>query len=129
MKNYQELARTFQAWINCVDAKNELWEGKHKENIEKIMKNFPQGSGIDNGSKLDYEESKEDRLVINSSYHKMDGNGYYIGWFDFKIIITPSLMFGTNVAIESKMDVYDEQYLVDLFDYFLHEECEIKKEV
>jgi hypothetical protein len=77
-KVYKELATKFNALQNCIKTDNKEWEEKHRESIGKIVYYLlPSGSGIDNGNKFDYDNSKKDKLIIYSSFHVMDENGFY----------------------------------------------------
>lgn len=123
-KLYQEISQLFEAWKNCIESNNTEWEQNHKRKIEYLCENMlPSGSGIDSGIQFDFENSKMDRLVLNSSYHSMDENGYYDGWIDFKIIIKPSLSFNFTLDIigkfGKKQDIKD--YLNDTIHYHLHQ--------
>ena len=98
-KVYQTLASSFVAWQNCVKSGNKEWEDKHEETINKLIDDLPHGSGIDGTTSFNFEESREDKLVINSSYHSMNDTGYYDGWTDIKLVITPSLAFEFNLKV------------------------------
>jgi len=67
---------------------------------------------------FNFNKSKQNKLVIDSSFHTMNENGFYDGWIDFSIIITPSLAHGLNIDIKGKFgkkhqDLKD--YLADLY--------------
>jgi hypothetical protein len=51
---------------------------------------LPSGSGFDNGAYLVTAESNDKRLVIRTSFHHMDANGYYTTWTQHTIRIYPS---------------------------------------
>jgi hypothetical protein len=117
MKKYQELAGRFTAYKNCLKSNNKEWEEKHYSKIEEIINSLPHGSGIDGKTEFDFDNSKSDKLIINSSYHAMDENGFYDRWIDFSLIITPSLQFGFNLTITGKFGRNQEikEYLLDIF--------------
>jgi hypothetical protein len=124
-KVYQVLAYSFVAWQNCVKSGNKEWEDKHEETIKGIIDSLPHGSGIDGTTSFDFDESREEKLVINSSYHSMNDDGYYDGWTDIKLVITPSLAFGFNLKVTGSFprrysDTKD--YLHETFSYALSEE-------
>jgi hypothetical protein len=61
------------------------------------------------------ESSTPDKLVFNTSFHHMDENGYYTGWTDHNIIVTPT--FGSfKIAITGKDRGGIKEYLHDVFD-------------
>ena len=132
MKVYKKIASSFNAYLNCLnsdeikkDSHGNLWEDNHADNIEEIVKNYlPSGSGIDTGVKFNFDESKNNKLVFNSSYHLMSENGFYIKWIDFKIIVIPSLLNEIDIKIigyELKK-YYVDDYINDCFYNALMEE-------
>jgi len=123
-KVYQKLAQLQNARMNCLKSHNDEWLDKHEEEMENIVKNnLPSGSGIDSGNTFDYENSNDDKLVINSSFHAMNENGYYENWIDYKVIITPSLFHGFYIRIVGKFgrkqDIKD--YLTEIYSNALEE--------
>ena len=138
---YKTIAGTIK-WIDDVDQR----DPKNADIInnqclrqEWIDKNLPSGSGINSGSKVDWDKSKVDKIIITSSYHVMDENGYYCDMVYFKVIITPSLV--TDFDIKIKFDTPRDKrvsekhalecYFYDLFYFNLMEKFDyiIKKEV
>lgn len=90
MKQLQKLAQLLDARRNCVDSRHE---------IEEMIKRLPSGSGIDHGSKINYEKCSEKRIVIDSAFHIMDSNGTYTSWIDYQVTVTPDLQFLFNLKI------------------------------
>lgn len=73
---------------------------KVREDLNKVVRELlPSGSGIDNGTHLDWEASRLDRLVFIVEFHHMDDHGSYRGWSAYKVIVKPSLMFDIDVTI------------------------------
>ncbi len=125
-KVYQKLAGIIDARINCLKVDNPTWISKHEETIESIVTDcLPSGSGIDSGCQIDLDASHGNKLVIHSSYHAMDDNGMYDRWYDFTVKVTPNLHFGFDLKITGKFGRYQhvKDYLYDLFDSALNEEC------
>lgn len=111
---------------------------------EIISKHLPRGSGIDNDTKLFVpEESYESfqksrgikndgRLILTSSFHVLDDNGFYDGWINFTVEIIPSL--ANNFKLQIKGNFTNRQnhirkhasdikeYLYDLFSEALSKE-------
>ena len=58
------------------------------ENIAK--KYLPSGSGFDHGCSVIVEPLWKNRIVIKAEFHALDDNGYYRGWYTYKIIVHPS---------------------------------------
>ena len=73
------------------------------------------GAATDSGTTIDLESSSPDRIVLRTSFHHMDENGYYDGWSNHTIIVTPSLAFGFNLRITGRDRNQIKDYLADLF--------------
>ena len=118
-KVYQKLAGRFSAYLNCIKENNEEWEQNHKDSIETITNVcLPSGPGIDSGNSFDFNKSKQNKLVINSSWHIMNQNGYYDGWIDFTVTITPDLISELNIDIRGNFGKKHQDlksYLSDLY--------------
>lgn len=67
----KQISQTIKARENCIKSNNP-WADKHEEILNQLNDLLPSGSGIDNGTKLDIEASKPDRLAFNFSYHHMN---------------------------------------------------------
>ena len=116
MKTYEKIAQTCQARLSCIESMNSQWEVIHEDAIDEIVKNsFPSGSGFDSGTKFDFQKSTGQKLVFNTSYHFMDENGFYSGWEDYKIVVTPSLSFRFDVKIIGKNKNSIKDYMSDVF--------------
>jgi len=118
--NIQKLAGVFQAYLNNVKLNNIEWKDKHEDIINDMLQAFPHGSGIDSGVKFDWHKSTSERLIFTLGFHHMDENGYYDGWTEHELIITPSLQFGYNLRITGRNRNDIKDYLHDLFtDIFI----------
>ena len=116
MKTYEKLARACQARLSCIESMNSEWESIHEDTILDIVKNsFPSGSGFDSGTQFDFQKSNGNKLVFDTSYHFMDENGFYSGWQDYKVIVTPSLQFSFDVKIVGKNKNSIKDYMSDIF--------------
>lgn len=117
MKVYQKLAIVFNAVNNCKARGNNEWIVKHTQTINDICNdNLPHGSGFDSGTHFDFDKSRDDRLVIYTEFHHMDGNGYYIGWTKHGIIVTPSLAFGFNIRVTGVDKRGIKEYIAEVFN-------------
>jgi hypothetical protein len=126
MKNklYKQISSTLNAFHNCQKTNNTEWEGKHKERLESYNDCLPHDPGFDSGCKIDIDNSKDNKIIIYTSYHFMDENGFYDGWKDYKITITASLYndFDLTITGSNRQDIKD--YMYETFDYLLREEVE-----
>ena len=120
-KVIQVLAGAIQARQNCIDTNNTLWRDNHEETIRLITLNcLPHGSGIDADNTVDLGKSTGERVVIHTSFHHMDENGYYDGWTEHTLTITPSFS-GINIKISGRNRNDIKDYLVELFAYALED--------
>lgn len=131
---YKALIGAIMARSNCEKTGNSVWFERHTDRIDKMVYNYlPSGSGIDNGCHIDLAACKPYLIVIRSSYHCMDENGFYDGWIDFTVRVTPSLYNDFDLTIRGLFGKYGDvrDYLYDTFDMALRqevEEFEIEKE-
>ena len=122
-KAYVVIANKFQAFLNCVKSGNAEFQILHSDSIEFIVQEeFPSGSGFDDGTKFNFDESKPERLVFDTGFHHMNENGYYEGWTEHKVIVTPSLVFGFTLRVtgRDKRDIKD--YIAECFHQCLNAE-------
>lgn len=127
MKVYQQLARTVDALNNCRKANNTEWIEKHIGALNKVIHDhMPRGSGLDSETTIDNEKSNDGRLILYSSYHCMNENGYYDGWVDFTLTVKPSLGFAFDLRIVGNFGKYGflKDYLYDAFNTAFKEETE-----
>jgi len=116
--NVSKFARNLAGYQQC----KEGYKGPHEEAINKYINLLPHGSGIDAGVKFNFDESKPDKLVFSFGFHHMDENGYYDGWSDHKLIITPDLEYGYKIRITGKDRNTIKDYLYQLFyEYFYYD--------
>ena len=128
MKIYQKIAIAFGAYLNCVksDIRTE-WEEKHAEKIEEICKNeLPSGSGFDSGTTFDFDKSQKNQLVFHADFHHMDDNGYYCGWSEHTVVVTPDLCFDFNLKITGRNVRDIKDYIAETYNYHLNREFEEK---
>lgn len=119
---YVVIARTLNAYHNCVKNNNVEWETKHRQRLDRLVDGMPSGSGIDCGTKLVLSRSTEDRLIFKVEYHHMNEVGYYDGWTEHNVIVTPSLSFEFNIHITGKNKNDIKDYLGDLYHDVLSEQ-------
>lgn len=122
---YVELAARISAMANCLKEGNEHWYGNHGLVIDEIMKTGPTGSGVDTGLQLMYDKSKTDHLVIAFGYHHMSETGFYEGWTDHELVITPSLHLDYLLRITGQDRNNIKEYLNDIFSAWLSATVEI----
>lgn len=126
---YQVLASTVQARLTCglrrdgftqttekEGNKAQTWFDRHEDTINRLVRGFmPSGSGFDNGTKIDLDASHADKLVFHTSYHHMNDGGYYDGWTEHIITVTPSLAgeFHLRISGRDRRDI--KEYIAEEF--------------
>ncbi len=120
-KTFQYIASLLQAVKTCQERNNTEWEGRHMESISAFMKNAPSGSGFDSGTKLDEAKSNQNKLVFTTSFHHMNEGGFYDGWTEHEVIVTPSLTSGFNLRITGRNRNEIKEYVEDVFSSWLDE--------
>jgi hypothetical protein len=125
-KLISKIAGIIEAMENCKKSQNEVWLKNHSQYLAEIEKNhLPHGSGLDVGCNIDLEKSNSKKIVILTSWHNMNENGYYCGWSDFTINCYPSFR-GIELKIIGKDKYYVKEYLYDLFYDVLEREIEFE---
>lgn len=107
-------------WLKTV---NENYLDLCESRIEKLESLLPSGSGINCGCKIDREKSGLKKVVINTSFHHIN-NGYYSGWTEHKIVITPNLSDYPDMRITGENKNQIKEYLEDVFSDCLFAEVE-----
>lgn len=122
-KTYQVLAKAAGAFHRCEASGNNEWQCKWEQTMLDIVKeHFPHGSGFDNGTKIDIQQSNDDKLVFTTAFHHMDQNGMYDGWTEHQVIVTPSLGLDFHVKVTGR-DKYDvKSYITECFSQSLSDE-------
>jgi hypothetical protein len=108
-KVYQVLAHLV-AWNPPVSIADE-----RARQIREALDMLPSGSGWDCGTKLDESKSTPQKLVLYGSYHHMNDGGYYDGWSEHTIVVTPHLAQGFQIKITGRDRNDIKEYLYDLF--------------
>lgn len=123
---YKELSSLIQARNTCNTSNNQEWFKKHTETIHRLTTaHLPQGWSIEldraigTGTEL---VSHADKLVFEGSYHHMNDVGYWDGWTDHIIVLTPSLLSDFNLRISGRNRNEIKDFLHDIFDTAMRED-------
>jgi hypothetical protein len=107
----EHFANCFTALRNCAvrpgygDAIANMWADRL---AALAREHLPSGSGFDNGTTLDLDASRLDRLIFATAFHHMDDNGSYCGWTEHRVVVSPSF-----VGIELKVTGRDKRGIKD----------------
>ncbi len=103
MKVIEKIATQVMAIQNCEKSGNSEWLHKHTEFLCKIEETLlPSGSGFDNGSCVEIDLCKENKIVLKTDYHHMNDNGMYDGWTTHLITIKPDFVCGLHITVSGK---------------------------
>ncbi len=115
-KLYQVIASTIQAKENCSKSGNHEWYSRHEDTLADIERNeLPSGSGIDCGTRIILDECTPNKIVLGLQYHHMNDNGFYDGWTEHRVIVTPSLSNDINIKITGRDRNQIKDYLADVY--------------
>ena len=128
MKLYQQLARSVDARLRCLNAEpvNDFGLDIHEKKIEDIEALLPSGSGINTGTKVDIDRSTGQKLILYAGYDVMSEYGYYTGVIDFEVIVKPDLMFDFDIRIAGRFGKHQDikEYLDEVYYDALDQDLE-----
>ncbi len=110
----ETVAQTIDAWKRCKVTGNE-WATKHEITLKELADALPSGSGFDAQTTIDLERSHLERVIIHTSFHHMDENGYYDGWTEHTLTVTPSFLghCRTRISGLNRNDI--KSYIAEVF--------------
>ncbi len=82
--------------------------------VEICEQDLPSGSGFNNGSKIDWDRTDRNQVVMHTSFLHMDDAGYYVGWTHHMITISPS-WDGLDIRISGIDENGIKDYIADAF--------------
>ena len=98
-ENRINILQDVQAYRYCVKSGPDKadWQAIHLDRIGKsLLSALPSGSGINYTWHIDI---LKDTIVCDNSWHKMNNDGYYTGYIDFRVIIKTG-----HRTIDGKLD-------------------------
>jgi hypothetical protein len=123
---YKLIANAVVARRNCAASGNLKFLARWDAQLDRIEEqHLPSGSGIDGGTKIDREDSNENKILLRTSFHHMNEHGGYNGWTNHLIVIEASLLSEFHVKRVSGRNRNDiKDYLAEVFDAALREEAD-----
>lgn len=119
MRVYQAIPIALHAWRNCLQSGNLEWADKWDDRLEWIERNMlPHGSGFDAGTTID-RDSTSSRLILHTSFHHMNENGYYDGWTEHSATVQPDLVHEFNMRITGRNRNDIKDYIADTLHHAL----------
>ncbi|MGL5921945.1 hypothetical protein [Chroococcidiopsis sp.] len=126
---FKKIAMVVSAYQACVKTGNYAWREKHLEALYQLCKtHLPSGSGFDNGTQIDINDSTEEKLVFHTAFHHMK-EGMYTEWSSHRITVTPSLAYGFNLKVSGKNVNDIKDYIIEAFRDSLNREVELIEQV
>jgi len=124
-KIVERLAAAIAARLNCIESGNAEWQTRHEDTIDAIVRDrLPSGSGVDSGTAINLDKCTPDKIVLFASFHHMNDGGYYDGWTQHTITVTPSFIGGFSLKISGPNRNQVKDYLGDLFHAALNDDYE-----
>jgi len=134
-KLYEAIASRVQAIANCNATLDNLssanqacekaaeWIDRHADKVEDLVKEFlPSGGGFDSGTKFLGDKSTPNKLVFRADFHHMNDGGFYCGWSEHEVIITPSFVGGFSMKVTGRDRRQIKDYIADTFHHALSAE-------
>lgn len=122
----QQIAVAVQARHNCEHGNtlNAEWLARWTERLDDIARNvLPSGSGFDNGTTIDLDNSNAKQLAFETSFHHMNEHGMYDGWTEHRVVVKPAFDgFTITVSGRNRNDIKD--YIAETFHHVLSETYE-----
>jgi hypothetical protein len=121
-----EISGLIGAIHRCREDSNKEWEENHTQRLLQLVKDYMPGEpGFDSDTTIDIDKSSKDKLVFYTSFHHMDENGFYDGWTEHTVTVTPGFR-GANIKISGRDRNCIKDIIHETFDFSLDQE--IKKE-
>ena len=111
-------SEALQAMRNCEKSGNNEWRRRWLDYLAKLQSELPHGSGLDGKVEFILDKCNATRVVIFAEFHHMNGHGYYDGWTEHEIIVTPTFC-GPEFRVTGRDRNGIKDYLAELFDHAL----------
>jgi hypothetical protein len=118
----EAIAATLSARTNCI-VNSTVWQDRHEKTIKRLEQTLPSGAGFDRGTQIDLDRSTSHKIIFNTSFHHMNGDGIYCEWSKHTVIVTPSFLgrFDVRVTGRNVRDIKD--YIAETFYQVLGEQA------
>lgn len=127
---YQQIARSLDAYRNCLNHHTQPgmghlteWIDKHANRAYDLCKEYmPSGSGFNSGTTLEIDRCADDKLVFFTQFHHMNENGYYDGWTMHTVTVRPSLVNNIEIKVGGRDRNQIKDYIYQVFEMALNTE-------
>lgn len=119
IKLYTKLARIIE-WQKRNAGNNVPAEIAERQDcaFDEIMDSAPSGSGIDCGTK--FISYKNGKLKFQADFHHMNDGGFYDGWTEHVVTVSPCLAYGYEIKISGRDRNQIKDYLHDVYHHWLN---------
>lgn len=107
----QAIAETLSTYRWCLERGNDT--KVNRERLCALEKLLPSGSGFDNATRVDVE-STDSKIFMYTSFHHMNEVGYYDGWTDHTVIVTPTFS-GIDITVTGRDKNDIKNYIGEVF--------------
>lgn len=99
-----------------------------EDEIDRLVKeHLPSGSGFDCGTTLNFDMCEKPgdanacphMLVFDTAFHHMDEHGFYSGWTEHKVIVTPTFL-GPVLRVTGRDRDGIKEYIADQFHWAIN---------
>lgn len=122
MKRYERIASLKTAIRNCEQSGNTEWHGRHSDRLDKLMDTAPSGSGFDSGTTL-ADDPLPNRLIFETAFHHIADAGYYDGWTEHRVTVSPAFIGGFDVHVSGRDRNGIKDYIAETFQLWLSEDA------
>lgn len=122
MKVYNAIYNSLQVLASNAE---DLFKENALDALAYLEETFlPSGSGFDSGTHIITEGVKkgDEKIRIQANFHHMNGDGYYTGWTDHIVTVTPSLDGYLNIRISGRDKDNIKEYILDVLNSALDSE-------
>lgn len=109
------IASEVERSIRCADSSPDNARDAADSADEFVREFLPRGAGFDNGTAIDWERSKPNRIVFETAFHHMDEFGGYDGWTDHRVTIVPDFVHDYDMKINGRDRNEIKDYIADTF--------------
>lgn len=115
-----------QRLSSAIGAKKSSWDNGNSHWFSKwefyadflVASHMLSGSGFDNGTKLIWSRSTDQKLVFQCDFHHMDENGFYDGRTEHTVIVRPEFCgFKITVSGQNRNEI--KYYIAESIDFAL----------
>lgn len=99
---------------------------EYEHDLDTLVRYWmPSGSGIDCGTRIDIVKSTSTKLIFTFDFHHMNQDGFYCGWTNHKLIVTPDFedfnmrITGQHPSRQRHNTQYFHDYLYSTFSHAL----------